>query len=102
MADKIEINYELMTTIKTKFSDKAEQVNQLKQSLQAQIDNLRQGGWIGQGANAFYGEMDQLLMPSLTRLQQALVMAEENTATIATEFQAAEDEAQTFVNFTAE
>jgi WXG100 family type VII secretion target len=99
MAEQIEVNYEAMSTIRTQFADKANQIEQLKQGLESHIDALRSGGWIGQGANSFYTEMDQILLPALDRLNQALLEAENTVQSIVTEFEVAEDEAKSYVEF---
>jgi len=99
MADKIEINYDMMMEIQNKFSDKAEQMMQLKQILENQINELRSNGFIGQGANAFYAEMDEMLLPSMQRLIDAMFSAEQGCKSISNEFEQAEQDARDSLRF---
>jgi WXG100 family type VII secretion target len=61
--------------------------------MQRQLDVLRAGDWAGQGANAFYQEMDHLVLPTLRRLAQALETAQQSTQQINQIMQQAEAEA---------
>jgi WXG100 family type VII secretion target len=40
--------------------------------IKRQEATLQQGGWIGRGSDAFYAEMDDLVLPAIGRLGQAL------------------------------
>ena len=56
--------------------------------------NVLEGGdWMGQGANAFYAEMNGAVLPSLIRLTRALADAQRVTIQISREIKAAEDAA---------
>jgi WXG100 family type VII secretion target len=99
MADQIEINYEVMQRIKAKFAEKSQEMERLNRVLENHIGELRAGGWIGNGANSFYNEMDQLLMPSMVRLSKAFAEAENSIQMIVGEFEAAEEEAKSLVDF---
>lgn len=100
MTDTIEINYDMIATIKSRFSNKSQEIERTRQLLENHINDLRAGEWKGNGATAFYTEMDELLLPALNRLVQALTEAENSMQIIANEFQIAEEEASPFVDFT--
>lgn len=66
---------------------------QLEQTLRSRLEALRQGGWIGVTASAFYDEMAGEVLPALARLAQALQTAQAVTLQIKATFQQAEEEA---------
>ncbi|MBX7214435.1 MAG: WXG100 family type VII secretion target [Thermoflexales bacterium] len=86
-------NHDELKTIASKFSSEAEAVNQMNQNLNSNIETLKGGDWIGQGAKAFYAEMDGQVMPSLKRLASALGEAAKVTNQISQTMQNAENEA---------
>ena len=57
------------------------------------MEHLQGGAWRGRGADAFYAEMKDFVLPSVGRLVAALEEACHCTRTIAERFQAAEREA---------
>jgi uncharacterized protein YukE len=57
------------------------------------VNTLQGGDWVGQGARAFYAEMNSAVLPSLKRLSKALQSAQRVTQHISREIKAAEDEA---------
>ena len=52
------------------------------QLLQRQTEVLRNGDWIGRGANAFYQEMGDSVLPAYRRLVAALELAQQTTLQI--------------------
>lgn len=94
MADIIQINYEAVQKIAGRFEDNAERMRALSEALRGGVDNLRGGGWIGRGADAFYREMDQLVLPTLVNLQQALTTTSSTLDTITQQFRQSEEEAE--------
>jgi hypothetical protein len=57
------------------------------------MGQLKGGDWIGEGARAFYKEMESDVMPSMKRLEQAMAEAAKVTNQIAKLIQQAEDDA---------
>ncbi|MCB0078176.1 MAG: WXG100 family type VII secretion target [Anaerolineales bacterium] len=92
-ADIIQADYERLDGIASQFSSRAEHVFQLEQTLRSRLEALRQGGWIGVTASAFYDEMAGEVLPALARLAQALQTAQAVTLQIKATFQQAEEEA---------
>ncbi len=72
MAEKIVIDYEKVRLTGDQFESLAEQVQAITRSLQQRHETLRSGHWIGKGANAFYQEMDDAILPTLRALEEAL------------------------------
>ena len=72
MADKTQINYELLQAHVKKFQAEADAVNQVLTQTKSRVEQLHGNGWIGQGADKFFDEMENLVMPSMARLVQSL------------------------------
>lgn len=72
MAEKSEVNYEQMGNIVKRFQTEADGVNQLLGQVRSRVEGLHGNGWIGRGSDQFFSEMEQLILPSLTRLVNAL------------------------------
>lgn len=49
----------------------------LKVQVEGLIDQLQGGAWRGVGAEAFYAEMGNLILPAMRKLEDALQFAEE-------------------------
>jgi WXG100 family type VII secretion target len=92
MAEKIVVNFEILTTVTSNVQQQADQVQQIINVLSPKIEDLRAGGWIGKGANAFYQEMDNLVMPTLVALKKALEETQTTFKQMATDFDNADDE----------
>ncbi len=91
-------NYDELKTIQSRWQQEAEAINQMNSNLNSCMQTLEGGDWIGQGARAFYQEMNSQIMPSLRRLNKALASAAKNTGSIAREIKAAEDETSNMLN----
>ncbi|MCA9934555.1 MAG: WXG100 family type VII secretion target [Ardenticatenaceae bacterium] len=91
--DIIQVNYEDLDEIARRFTQQADDTERLQQQIQGRYSVLENGGWAGQGANAFFAEMESELFPALKRLQDALESGKITTQEIIQLFQAAEEEA---------
>lgn len=88
----VRADYDQLKEISGTFSNEAEACSGTNQKLKALIEQLKGGDWIGQGAKAFYKEMESQVMPSMGKLQKAMAEASRITAQIAKEMKRAEDE----------
>lgn len=89
----IQANYDQLQRIAQRFAEQSQQIAALRNDLSHRTSALRDGGWEGQGAIAFFAEMDRDLLPGLLRLREALQEASEVTLAIRTLLQVAEEEA---------
>ncbi|MEO6062264.1 MAG: WXG100 family type VII secretion target [Thermoflexales bacterium] len=89
----VRIDYELMAQIATRFAREAEAVRSARTQLAFCRDALRDGDWIGPGAQAFLAEMDGMVMPALGRLAEALEAAERGALQVRARLQFAERDA---------
>lgn len=93
MTERIEANYEQLEQVSTRFSQQADEVERLMQNVRGCVDNLEGGGWIGRGAEAFFREMNDEVMPAINRLCQALQQGSQATSQISNIVSTAEEEA---------
>ena len=66
------LDYEVIKNIGGSFRGQEAAVQQTIQKLSKVIEQLRGGDWIGEGATAFFNEMDSEVMPAMKRLQKAM------------------------------
>jgi WXG100 family type VII secretion target len=94
MPEQIEIKYGTMAEIGRRLARCAEAVEALQQRIQQQVGNLENGGWAGEGSQAFFNEMNQAILPALQRLVQGLEAGDRTSQQIATLFREAEEAAR--------
>lgn len=81
-APKFRGDYEQLGKIASSFGTQASNSQRVLQQLKSQMATLQGGDWIGQGARAFYKEMEQDVLPSLQRLTKAIERAQQVTLQI--------------------
>jgi len=92
-APKIRADYEQLQAAASRFGQQAQTTRQTLRNLQQQLNVLQAGDWVGQGANAFYQEMNESVLPTFRRLITALEGAADGTSQISAEMQSAEERA---------
>jgi WXG100 family type VII secretion target len=75
-------DYQQLSKVATSFATQAGNCKRTLQQVKGRMATLQGGDWIGQGAQAFYREMEQELLPSLQRLAIAIEQAERVTMQI--------------------
>ena len=93
MADKIEVNYEQMEQIASRFSGQSQTVQETHQKVHNSMSKLENGGWEGRGSNAFFAEMHGEVLPAVHRLLSALNEASRICKQISQTMHNAEEEA---------
>ena len=91
--NKVQLNYDELSAIRDRFSRQADAVNQMQQNIRGKMDVLQSGGWIGRGANAFFQEMDNDVLPAVQRLQNAMAQAASEVQRLCDQARAAEESA---------
>jgi WXG100 family type VII secretion target len=92
-AEVIQAKYDALEAIAQKFGQESEVNSEMYGRIQQAVHSLEQGGWEGQGASAFFAEMNQTINPTLQRLINALEQAQTVTLQISNILQVAEEEA---------
>ncbi len=90
--DILQINYDSMADIASRFFQQADAVDQMLQTLRLHTDSL-QGDWLGVASDQFFNEMEAEIFPPLTRLVQALTDGGELSFQIIEKLSLAEEEA---------
>jgi len=93
MSDEIRANYDQLKTVVSRFMAQSQSIEELQKKVRSAMEKLEQGGWIGLGADAFFAEMQGVVLPAVDRLIKALADASRTTGEIATTIQNAEQEA---------
>ena len=91
-APRIEANYEMLETVIQKFTQQGDAVEQMLQNVRNHMEDLR-NEWIGEGSEAFFNEMDDLVLPGVNRLCQALAEASQMVKDASDTMSDAEEEA---------
>jgi WXG100 family type VII secretion target len=92
-APTVRADYDQLGQVANRFGQQAQLVRRTVHELRQQQEVLRGGDWVGEGAQAFYAEMDTQVAPALSRLIGALESANQTTRLIGQVMKAAEDEA---------
>jgi len=92
-SEEVKVEYEQLSSICGNAGEQQQNTQQLLQRINAQLETLKGGAWVGENANAFYQEMEGEVIPGLQRLVDSLGEMEEATNRTITIFQAAEEEA---------
>ncbi len=85
MVQLIQAKYEELTAVSSSFTELSGRVEQIYQSLRNSKNDLH-GEWEGFGWDRFDSEMEESILPSLSKLQQALENASELTSRISEQF----------------
>lgn len=93
MSEEIRADYDELKTVVSRFAAQSQSVEELQQKVRSAMEKLEDGGWMGLGADAFFAEMQGVVLPAVGRLIEALADASRTTNEIATTVQNAEQEA---------
>jgi WXG100 family type VII secretion target len=72
VGSKIQADYDELANIANELAQESQAVEQLTNQIMNLVGQLESGGWIGRGADAFFGEMQDLVQPGLQRLGRGL------------------------------
>jgi WXG100 family type VII secretion target len=93
MAEEIRADYDKLEEVAGRFNNQSQEMQQMGRQVRASYGKLRDGGWIGDAATKFFGEMEELVFPASDRLTEALEEAGQTTQRIAQTVKQAEQEA---------
>jgi WXG100 family type VII secretion target len=93
MSDEVRADYQQLDEVATRFANKAQDTQEMLEKVRSSMEQLEDGGWIGDAADAFFSEMNGLVLPASRRLQAALDEASRVTKDIADGMKQAEEEA---------
>lgn len=93
MSDEIRANYQDLETVAARFDRQAQAIQSMLQKVRGSLSKLQNGGWIGRGSEAFFNEMNGVVLPATTRLQNVLQEASQTTKAIVQTMKQGEEEA---------
>lgn len=92
-ARRVRIDHDSLQQVAQTFGRQLSATQRSVQNIQQRLNVLQGGDWIGQGANAFFQEMQSEVLPALNRLLRALETSERVTKQISGLLRDAEQEA---------
>jgi WXG100 family type VII secretion target len=96
-APRIRVEYDNLGQIAKTFGKHEGETESITTSLNQQVEVLRNGHWIGRGADRFYQEMDDSVLPSLKGLARVLGLADRVTRDIDKLMHEAEEDAASLI-----
>ena len=93
----VRAEYDSLGDAANRFGQEAERIDKIAQNLARGENSLRRNNWVGQGADAFYKEMDGSVLPAFRRLEKALEESSQFIKQISKIFHDAEQEAAAIV-----
>ncbi len=93
MVKVIRAEYDGLREVAKVFAHHADLSVALTFQVEGLVDQLQSGAWRGVGAEGFYAEMGELILPAMRKLEDALQFARDSTLKIIEIMQAAEAEA---------
>ena len=76
MGRKVQLNYDELRTVVKKFRNEGEDTVRLHSTMRDRVHDLHKD-WAGEGADKFFKEMENDLLPALLRLSSALFYAQD-------------------------
>lgn len=92
-APRVRADYDVLKQMTSDWRQQASDTTRTLQQIRSQVQTLQGGDWVGKGATAFFGEMNDQVLPTLKRLADALSAAGDTTQQISQLMKQAEDEA---------
>src|SRR5437773_11194447 len=77
MAPRIRAHYHDLVQVQKAMADEADAVLQITNHLKTHINSLHGKSWAGRGSDAFFRDMEEIVLPGLTRLNTALTRCSE-------------------------
>lgn len=86
-------NYRALDLIAKQFANGSDSTEIVLNMLRTQVDDLRGGGWLGEAADDFYTEMEDVIFPTFVRLINGLRAVGDATNKVITTIQQGDEEA---------
>ena len=93
MSNTIQAEYEQLEGIAGTFGKEADNSTTMTAQVRKNYEALKNGGWLGRGADAFFNEMEDEILPTLEHFFAALEKGQSVTQQIVNQIHQAEEEA---------
>ena len=98
MAGTTQVNYSEMDNIIKSLKTEEEEIMNLLKTTKSKVEGLHNHQWVGQAADNFFNEMEQTVLPALTRLAHALGVGAGVAQEIVSTIHQADEETQSYFN----
>ena len=98
MAGTTQVNYDEMNGIIKNLKTEEEEIMNLLKTTKSKVESLHNNQWVGQGADNFFNEMEQTVLPALARLARALGVGSDVATDIMNTIRQADEETQSYFN----
>ena len=98
MAGTTQVNYDDMNGIIKSMKTEEEEIMNLLKTTKSKVESLHNNQWVGQGADNFFNEMEQTVLPALARLAHALGVGGDVAQDIINTIRQADEETQSYFN----
>jgi WXG100 family type VII secretion target len=98
MAGTTQVNYDDMNGIIKSLKTEEEEIMNLLKTTKSKVESLHNNQWVGQGADNFFNEMEQTVLPAMARLAHALSVGADVATDIMNTIRQADEETQSYFN----
>ncbi|MCS6992288.1 MAG: WXG100 family type VII secretion target [Anaerolineales bacterium] len=98
MAGLLQVNYDEMQGIIKLLEAEEQEHRALLQQTKSKVDALHGDGWVGQGADQFFNEMNGTVLPAHQKMVHALDVAGKVASQIVQIIRSADEETRGFFN----
>ncbi|MGB8213740.1 MAG: WXG100 family type VII secretion target [Anaerolineales bacterium] len=98
MANVRKLNYDDLQNIVNRFRSEAQEIDGMLKQTQGKVESLHNNQWIGQGADKFFNDMEQTVLPATSRLVIALGTAGDVVQKIETTIRSADESTKSYFN----
>ena len=98
MAGMLQVNYDEMEAIIKTLEAEEQDIKALLKQTKSKVEALHGDGWIGQGADQFFNEMNGMLLPATQKMAYALDVAGNVARQIVKIIRSADEETKSFFN----
>lgn len=98
MAKNRKLDYDQLSSIIKTFRTEAQDIDGLLKQTKGKVESLHDNQWVGQGADKFFNEMEQLVLPATGKLVGALGYAADTAQKIADTIRQHDEETKGFFN----
>jgi WXG100 family type VII secretion target len=90
----IHVDYDELEGVTSRLAQQAEEADAALRNCRSCLETLQSGAWIGKGANAFFTEMENDILPAQQRLYEALSFSNEMFNAVHNTIKQGEDDAR--------
>lgn len=98
MAGTTQVNYDDMNNIVKSLKAEEDEIMNLLKLTKSKAEALHGNGWVGDAADRFFNEMEQVVLPAVSRLARALGVGADVATEIMNTIRQADEETQSFFN----